>query len=40
MIHRPTLLDDHQDTNEFSCGKDVLDHWLKVQALKNQTNRG
>ncbi|WP_321275751.1 GNAT family N-acetyltransferase [Thiomicrorhabdus indica] len=40
MISSPELLNQHHDTCEFSCGKGVLDNWLKVQALKNQTNRG
>ncbi|MBO1928454.1 GNAT family N-acetyltransferase [Thiomicrorhabdus sp. 6S2-11] len=40
MINPPELLAVHHDTNEFNCGKPVLDNWLKNQALKNQTNRG
>jgi len=40
MISPPELLKQNHDTCEFSCGKVVLDNWLKVQALKNQTNRG
>ena len=40
MISPPELLKQNHDTCEFSCGKSVLDNWLKVQALKNQTNRG
>lgn len=40
MISPPELLKQNQDTCEFSCGKGVLDNWLKFQALKNQTNRG
>lgn len=40
MITPPELLGHHHATSEFRCGKIVLDHWLKHQALKNQTNRG
>jgi len=40
VIKPPELLTQLHDTNEFSCGKEVLDNWIKSQALKNQTNRG
>ena len=40
MISPPELLSHHHVTNEFSCGKTVLDNWLNRQALKNQANRG
>ena len=40
MINPPELLTEYHDTSHFSCGKPVLDHWLKDKALKNQVNRG
>lgn len=32
----PELLTAAHDVSEFSCGKPVLDHWLKTRALSNQ----
>lgn len=40
MINPPELLTEYHDTSHFSCGKPVLDNWLKNKALKNQNNRG
>lgn len=40
IINPPELLSEYHDTSDFSCGKPVLDYWLKTKALRNQTNRG
>lgn len=40
MINPPELLTQYHEVSDFSCGKSVLDSWLKDKALKNQTNRG
>ena len=32
----PEPLTGAHDVSEFSCGKPVLDHWLKTRALSNQ----
>lgn len=32
----PVPLTDHHLTEDFSCGVESLDHWLKRRALKNQ----
>ncbi len=40
MIYSPpTLLNDKHRLNEFYCGEDELDNWLKKMALKNQSSR-
>jgi GNAT superfamily N-acetyltransferase len=35
-LSAPEPLTGAQDVSEFSCGKPVLDHWLKTRALYNQ----
>ena len=35
-LSAPELLTSAHDVSEFSCGKPVLDHWLKTRALSNQ----
>ena len=32
----PVPLTDHHPTEDFACGVESLDHWLKRRALKNQ----
>jgi GNAT superfamily N-acetyltransferase len=32
----PAPLEKHHLTDDFSCGTESLDHWLKRRALKNQ----
>jgi GNAT superfamily N-acetyltransferase len=36
MLSPPELLTAAHDVAGFTCGKPVLDHWLKVRALSNQ----
>ncbi len=36
MLSAPETLSSAHDVAEFSCGKPVLDHWLKTRALSNQ----
>lgn len=35
-LSAPEPLTEAHDVSEFSCGKPVLDHWLKTRALSNQ----
>lgn len=35
-LSAPELLTAAHDLSDFSCGKPVLDHWLKTRALSNQ----
>jgi GNAT superfamily N-acetyltransferase len=35
-ISAPEVLTPEHDISRFSCGKPVLDHWLKNRALSNQ----
>ena len=35
-LSRPEPLSATHDVSEFSCGKPVLDNWLKTRALSNQ----
>jgi len=35
-LSAPEPLTAAHDVSEFSCGKPVLDHWLKTRALSNQ----
>lgn len=35
-ISAPELLTAAHDVSEFSCGKPMLDYWLKTRALSNQ----
>lgn len=35
-LSAPEPLTGAHDVSEFSCGKPVLDHWLKTRALSNQ----
>ncbi len=36
VLSAPEPLTSAHDVSEFSCGKPVLDHWLKTRALSNQ----
>lgn len=36
VISAPELLTAAHDVSEFTCGKPVLDNWLKTRALSNQ----
>ncbi|MFD2238201.1 GNAT family N-acetyltransferase [Aureimonas populi] len=36
VLSAPELLNAGHDVSHFSCGKPVLDHWLKTRALSNQ----
>ena len=38
VITRPEALTDEHQTNDFDCGNDLLNDWLKKRALKNQAN--
>lgn len=35
-LSHPERLTPEHDVSQFSCGKPVLDHWLKTRALGNQ----
>ena len=35
-LSAPELLTRAHDVSDFTCGKPVLDHWLKTRALSNQ----
>ena len=35
-VAAPQRLTDHHLTEDFACGVESLDHWLKRRALKNQ----
>lgn len=35
-LSAPEPLAPHHDLSSFSCGKPVLDHWLRTRALSNQ----
>lgn len=37
-LSAPEPLTAAHDLSDFSCGKPVLDHWLKARALSNQQN--
>lgn len=34
----PRPIDHHDDTAQFSSGEEILDHWLKTRALKNEVS--
>lgn len=36
MLSVPDMLTEAHDVSAFSCGKPMLDHWLKSRALANQ----
>lgn len=36
MLACPEPLEDHHDTENFTCGIEALDVWLKRRAMKNQ----
>ena len=38
-LSAPEPLTEAHDVSAFSCGKHVLDHWLKARALSNQQKR-
>jgi len=38
-LTRPETLSEHHDTNDFDCGVDSLNDWLKNRALKNEINQ-
>ena len=35
-LSHPEQIDETHDVSDFTCGKQVLDHWLKARALANQ----
>lgn len=39
MYSAPELLMAHHNLNEFDCGEEALNTWLKRNALKNQQNK-
>lgn len=38
-VRAPVVIEEHHVVNEFSCGKETLDDFIKNKALKNRRNK-